>query len=37
VLVLVGLAVSGRTPRLSGIDGTDEDMTELSVPAGHRG
>jgi amino acid transporter len=37
VLVLIGLAVSGRTPRLSGIDGTDEDMTELSVPAGHRG
>jgi amino acid transporter len=37
VLVLAWLAVTGRTPRLSGIGGADDDMTDVSVPAGHRG
>jgi amino acid transporter len=37
VLVLAWLAVTGRTPRLAGIDGTDEELTDVSVPAGHRG
>jgi amino acid transporter len=37
VLVLLVLVATGRTPRLSGIDGTDDELTELSVPAVHRG
>ena len=37
LIVLLVLAATGRTPRLSGIDGTGEDLADVSVPAGHRG